>query len=110
MAKSPTHFRFWIFDFRLSDQAIRIASEYLCHVFVPGSKSKSKIQNYLMTRSARASTFGGIVRPICFAVLRLITNSNFVGCSTGSSPGLAPFNTLSTYQAPRWPMLYLSGS
>ena len=32
---------------------------------------------------ARASTSGGIVRPICFAVLRLITNSNFVGCSTG---------------------------
>ena len=25
-----------------------------------------------MTRSARASTFDGIVRPICFAVFRLI--------------------------------------
>ena len=29
--------------------------------------------HHLMTLSARASTFGGIVRPICFAVLRLIT-------------------------------------
>jgi hypothetical protein len=36
-----------------------------------------------MTLSALASTFGEIVRPICLAVFRLITNSNFVGCSTG---------------------------
>ena len=50
----------------------------------------------LMTLSALTSTFGGIVRPICFAALRLITNSNFVGCSTGISAGLAPFKILST--------------
>src|SRR5215472_8669742 len=56
-------------------------------------------QHYLITLSALASTFGGIVRPICLAVLRLITNSNFVGCSTGKSAGLAPFRILSTYQA-----------
>ena len=43
---------------------------------------------------ARASTLGGIVRPICFAVFRLMTNSNFVGCSTGRSAGLAPFKNL----------------
>jgi len=40
---------------------------------------------------ARANTSGGIVRPICFAAFRLITNSNFVGCSTGMSAGLRPF-------------------
>ena len=51
---------------------------------------------HLMTRSARANTFCGIVTPICFAVLRLIINSNFVGCSTGRSAGLAPFRILST--------------
>ena len=34
-----------------------------------------------MTLSARTSTFGGIVRPICFAALRLMMNSNFFGCS-----------------------------
>jgi hypothetical protein len=51
---------------------------------------------HLITLSARTSTFGGIVRPICFAVLRLITSSNFVGCSTGRSAGLAPFRILST--------------
>jgi plasmid stability protein len=35
-----------------------------------------------MTLSARASTFGGIVRLICLAVLKLMINSNFFGCST----------------------------
>ena len=45
---------------------------------------------------ARASTFCGIVTPICFAVLRFITRSNFVGYSTGSSaPGVAWKKTLS---------------
>jgi hypothetical protein len=52
--------------------------------------------DYLITLSALASTFGGIVRPICLAVLRLITSSNFVGCSTGSSAGFAPLRILST--------------
>jgi hypothetical protein len=36
---------------------------------------------YLMTRSALASTFGGIVTPICFAVCKFMTSSNFIGCS-----------------------------
>ena len=57
--------------------------------------------NYLMTLSARASTFGGIVRPICFAALRLMMSSNFVGCSTGKSAGLVPFRILSTKTATR---------
>ena len=35
------------------------------------------------------------------AVLRLMTNLNFVGCSTGRSAGLAPFEDLSTYVAAR---------
>jgi hypothetical protein len=52
--------------------------------------------DYLITRSALANTFGGIVSPICFAVLRLIMNSNFFGSSTGKSAGLAPFRILST--------------
>ena len=46
--------------------------------------------------SARCSTDGGIVRPRPLAVLRLITSSNFEGCSTGRSPGLAPLRILST--------------
>ena len=58
--------------------------------------SVASISGHLITRSARARTFGRIVRPICFAVFRLITNSNLVGCSTGRSAGLAPFRILST--------------
>jgi hypothetical protein len=45
-------------------------------------------------RCARASSDGGTSSPSAFAVLRLITNSNFVGCSTGKSPGLAPLKIL----------------
>src|SRR5215470_425314 len=51
----------------------------------------------LITLSARNSTDCGIVRLSAFAVLRLMTNSNFVGCSTGRSAGLVPFRILSTY-------------
>ena len=43
-----------------------------------------------MIRFARAIISGGIVRPICFAVLRLMTKSNFIGCSTGRSAGFSP--------------------
>src|SRR5712692_2562408 len=46
--------------------------------------------------SARSRSDCGIVRPSAFAVLRLITNSNLVGCSTGKSAGLAPLRILST--------------
>ncbi len=66
----PFDFRFPILDFRLF--------------------------GHRMTLSALANTLGGIVNPICFAVFRLITNSNFLGCSTGRSAGLAPLRILST--------------
>lgn len=55
----------------------------------------------LITASARASSGCGIVSPSAFAVFRLIMSSNFVGCSTASSAGLAPFRILSTYAAAR---------
>src|SRR5262249_3736152 len=57
--------------------------------------------HYSITSSARARSDGGIVRPSAFAVLRLMTSSNLVGCSTARSPGLAPFRILSTYRAAR---------
>src|SRR5262245_56589859 len=45
----------------------------------------------------RSSIDWGIVRPSALAVLRLLmTRSNFVGRSTGRSPGLVPFRILST--------------
>src|SRR6516165_6997132 len=43
-----------------------------------------------ITSSAVASSVGGRSSPSALAVLRLITNSNLVGCTTGRSPGLAP--------------------
>jgi hypothetical protein len=55
--------------------------------------------DYSMTSSARVSTVGGIVSPIAFAVLRLMTNSNVVGCSIGRSAGFAPFLTADGFDA-----------
>src|SRR5262249_23534556 len=52
--------------------------------------------SHLITLSARAKTFGGMVMPISLAAFRLMMNSNFFGCSTGKSAGFAPFNILST--------------
>src|SRR5262249_53266683 len=49
-----------------------------------------------ITSSARRRNDSGIVRSSALAVLRLITSSNLVGCSTGMSPGLAPRKILST--------------
>src|SRR5947209_14500373 len=43
-------------------------------------------ESYSITSSARASSVGGTSRPSALAVLRLMTSSNFVGCSTGRSP------------------------
>src|SRR5215469_13034682 len=40
-----------------------------------------------MTSLARVSKLGGISRPRAFAVVRLMTRSNLVGCSTGRSAG-----------------------
>ena len=50
--------------------------------------------HHSITSSARASTVGGISRPSVLAVLRLITNSNLVGCTTGKSPGFVPLSIL----------------
>src|SRR6266568_3368007 len=55
--------------------------------------------HHWMISSARCSSDRGIVSPSALAVLRLITSSNFVGCSMGRSPGLAPLRILSTYTA-----------
>ena len=56
---------------------------------------------HLINLFARASTSGAIVTPICLAVLRLITSSNLIGCSTGRSAGLVPLRILSTKYATR---------
>jgi hypothetical protein len=52
--------------------------------------------HYSMTSSARASSDGGTSRPSAFAVFRLMSKSNLIGCSTGMSPGLPSRRILST--------------
>src|ERR1700722_3526829 len=54
----------------------------VCHKPTHPVQQKSP---YSITSSAMASTLGGIVRPSALAVLRFITNSNFVDWSTGIS-------------------------
>jgi hypothetical protein len=54
------------------------------------------VSAYLSTSSAWKRMCGGILRPSCLAVLRLMTSSKRVGCSTGKSAGLAPLRILST--------------
>jgi hypothetical protein len=46
--------------------------------------------DYSITSSARASSIGGISRPSPFAVATFMISSNFVGSSTGKSPGFVP--------------------
>jgi hypothetical protein len=56
----------------------------------------NKLRCYSITSSARASSVGGTSRPSAFAVLRLMTSSNLVGCITGKSAGLSPLRILPT--------------
>src|SRR5262245_42214955 len=60
-----------------------------------------ELLDYWITSVACARIDGGIVTPRIRAVFRLTTRSNFVGCSIGRSPGLAPFRILSTWVAAR---------
>ena len=62
--------QFWIFDPSVSSGQVLDTSTLLSTGF--------RLLGHRITRSALANTFGGIVKPICFAALRL-TNSNFVG-------------------------------
>src|SRR5262245_18697052 len=48
--------------------------------------------DYSITSSASASRVGGISTPSAFAVARLMTSSNLVPSSTGSSPGFSPLS------------------
>src|SRR5215813_12298496 len=88
--------------FRMQDKKRELRSCGFSSLTKGGQQVLSRSSSvYLITLSALASTFGGIVRPICLAALRLMINSNFFGCSTGRLAGLAPFKILSTYVAAR---------
>jgi hypothetical protein len=53
-------------------------------------------QAYRITSVAWKRSVGGMVRPSTRAVLRLMTSSNVMGCSTGRSAALVPLRILST--------------
>src|SRR5262249_33655617 len=55
-----------------------------------GEKRDELAAPHSITSSASASNLSGPFRPSALAVLRLMVRSNFVGCTTGKSPGLAP--------------------
>jgi hypothetical protein len=49
------------------------------------NSNERSLIHHSITSSARCRSDGGIVRPRAFAVLRLMTSSNLVGCSMGSN-------------------------
>src|SRR5262245_17803189 len=75
---------------------LRLRDERRCEHACTHGLEKPTAVHYSITWSARSSSAGGIVNPSALAVLRLITSSNLVGCSTGRSAGLAPLRILST--------------
>jgi len=56
---------------------------------------RRKQHRYSITSSASCCKWRGTSRPSAFAVFRLMMSSILLGCSTGKSPGLAPFRILS---------------
>ena len=66
-----------------------------CNALRPELAASRPSTIYWITSSARTSSDCGIIKPSALAVLRLIPNSNCVGCSIGRSAGFAPFRILS---------------
>ena len=88
---------------RADDQPHRLCGKTLCERDQrrserAGGKRSEKFATFVhsITFSAVIRSDCGILRPNALAVLPLMNNSNFVGCSTGRSPGLAPLKILST--------------
>ena len=57
----------------------------------------SKNGRYSTVLSISNSIVAGILSPSAFAVVRLIVNSNLLGCWIDKSAGLAPLRILATY-------------
>jgi len=100
--KADIHIQRFLNQKRISAGSIRRHKTKLTSAFFRMSaKGQKWTLLYSITSSALSNSERGMVRPSALAVLRLMTNSNFVGCSTGRSAGLAPFSILSTYAAAR---------
>jgi len=70
-------------------------------IWYQGESNADRPYNYRHVLSAMIKSDCGILRPRVFAVLALMTNSNFVGCSMGRSAGLAPLKIRWMYSAVR---------
>ena len=68
---------------------------------ITGCEQVQRNCGYSINSSASDKYDAGMVSPSALAVIRLMTNSNFVGCSTGMSPGFVPRRILSTKSAAR---------
>ena len=80
----------------IPDRQVR-ANSQLMH------RSKNDVHElaYSITSSASNCIEAGTASPSALAVLRLMTSSNRVGCSTGKSDGRAPLRILATKVAAR---------
>jgi hypothetical protein len=85
-------------EFSSENAAIEWINNHTWWLAMPDTENITSEENigYSITSSARCRNDVGIVNPIALAVVRLMTRSNLIGCSTGMSPGLAPRKILST--------------
>src|SRR2546425_172032 len=85
-----------IWSFRRPSEHIGESTGAPCVLVLSTRATHSLTRDHWMISSARIRSDCGIVSPRALAVFVLIASSNFVGRSTGSSPGLAPFRILLT--------------
>ena len=72
-------------------------SSSMCPTSAPSALGKShRPLRHSIHSVTSGATDGGTVRPSVRNVVTLTKQSNRAGCSTGNSPGLAPFRILST--------------
>jgi hypothetical protein len=75
-----------------ADKQADVSLSQLCAISGPEQTQQHAMrgrQSYSITSSAATSSLSGTLRPSTLAVVRLMTRSNLVGCSTGMSAGLA---------------------
>jgi hypothetical protein len=73
-----------------------IATELILGCELTRSAISEHRPDYSITSSARTSSVVGTSRPRALAVLRLISNSYFVGACAGRSPDFSPLRMRST--------------
>jgi len=79
-------------DVRFTPKSGHRLSELRCPLCARSGllRCNKHVERYSITSSARAINLSGMVSSSVFAVPRLITSSNLVGCSTGRSAGFSP--------------------